>query len=336
MSEKKYKAAVVGTGRIGMLLEQDPKRVKPATHVGLWIAHPRTELVAVCDNDPKKFDVARAMKPGVHTYTDPEELLKTEKPDIVTISTWRDSHYDMMKLALKYHVPAIVLEKPIAEKAEHAREIVEEAKRQGTHLFINHRRRFDPLLYDVRKDIQNGLIGEIMQVSAQYVFGLVTTGTHLIDALRFFLGDVKWVAAFPNAKKHFAPPDDPCIDGFIGFENDVKVAAQSLDMKDYDIFTIDMFGRKGRVTFKNIGRDFEIMHVTDSPEHQGFTELDDKNIEHRGGAVRNQFMFLGDNVIDCLEGRATSLSTGEDSMRALEILLAMQESVRQGGKVIHL
>ena len=45
-------------------------------------------------------------------------------------------------------------------------------------------------------------------------------------------------------------------------------------------------------------------------------------------------MFLGDNVIDCLEGRATSLSTGEDSLRALEILLAMQKSVELGNKVV--
>ena len=35
MPEQKdrYVGAVIGTGRIGMLLEQDPLRLKPATHV---------------------------------------------------------------------------------------------------------------------------------------------------------------------------------------------------------------------------------------------------------------------------------------------------------------
>ncbi|MDP2696286.1 MAG: Gfo/Idh/MocA family oxidoreductase [bacterium] len=333
---KKYKAAVIGIGRIGMLLESDPKRTKPATHVGLWIQHPRTELVAVCDNDPKKFEVAKSMKPDVRTYTDPEELLKTEKPDIVTISTWKDTHYEMMKLALKYNIPAIVLEKPIAEKVEHAREIVDEANEKGINLFINHRRRFDSLLYEIRDGIRQGLIGEVLQVTSHYVFGLVTTGTHLIDALRFFLGDIKWVAAFPNKKEHFAPPDDPCVDGFIGFENDVKVALQSLNMKDYDIFNTDFYGRKGKLSFKNIGRDFELYKVIESPEHQGFTELENHPSQRWGGQPRNQFMFLGDNVVDCLEGKAKSLSTGEDSLKALEALLAMQESVKQDGKKIYL
>lgn len=41
-------------------------------------------------------------------------------------------------------------------------------------------------------------------------------------------------------------------------------------------------------------------------------------------------------MIDCLEGRANSLSTGEDSLRALEILLAIQESAKAGSKVITL
>lgn len=334
MPAKQYRAAVIGTGRIGMLLEADPKRTKPATHVGLWIAHPRTDLVAVCDADPKKFEIARQMEPTVKTYTDPEELLKTEKPDIVTISTWKDSHYAMMKLALKYKIPAIVLEKPIAEKQEHAREIVDEAKKLGIHVFVNHRRRFDPLLYQIRDAMRAGLIGEIMQVSSMYVYGLVTTGTHLIDALRFFLGDVEWVAAYPNRKEHYAPGDDPCVDGMLGFANDVKVSVQSLNIRDYDLFQIEFYGRKGKIAFKNIGRDFFISRVVESPEHQGFTELDESHVEHRGGQPRNQFLFLGDNVIDCLEGRATSLSTGEDSLRALEILLAMQKSAASGSCVV--
>lgn len=278
---KKYKAAVIGIGRIGMLLESDPKRIKPATHVGLWLAHPRTELVAVCDNDPKKFEIIKSMKQDVKTYIDPELLLKEIKPDIVSISTWKDTHYEMMKLTLKYGVPAIVLEKPIAEKIEHAREIVEEARCKEVHLFVNHRRRFDPLLYEIREEMRKGIIGEIIQISSYYVYGLVTTGTHLIDTLRFFLGEIKWVAAFPNIKEHLAPADDPCVDAFIGLENGAKVSFQSLDIRNYDIFQIDFYGRKGKISFKNIGRDFEITQPKESPEHAGFIELDDKDIEHR-------------------------------------------------------
>jgi len=332
-----YNVAVIGIGRIGMLLENDPLRLKPATHFGLWSSYPNTQIIAVCDNNPKNLEIAKKNLPEVKTYLSAEEMFNNENIDIVSIATWKDTHYEMMNISIENDIPAIVCEKPIAEQYEQAEEIVNKIKEKEIHLFINHRRRFDPLLYTLKNDLKNGIIGEILQVSAYYVFGLITTGTHLIDALRFFLteiaGEVKWVAAFPNQFKTFHPVDDPCIDGFLGFENGLKVSIQSLNMKDYDIFDFYLYGKKGKIVFKNIGRDIEIYNVIDSPEHKGFTELGDNPVEKRGGVPRNQFGYLAKNVIDCIEGRATSLSTGEDSLKALQILLAMQESAQNNGKV---
>jgi predicted dehydrogenase len=338
--QEKYKAAVIGTGRIGMLMEADEKRLKPATHFGMWSSHERFNLTAVCDNDLEKFKFANSMKQDVQCYDNPEQLIVEQSPDVVSISTWRDSHYDMMKLALKHRVPVIVCEKPIAEKKEHAEEVVAEARELGVHLLINHRRRFDPLLYPFKGDLKNGLIGEILQVNSNYVFGLLSTGTHLVDVLRMFLcdiaGEVEWVSAYPAPFKSFHPDDDPNIDGFLGFSNGLKVAIQSLSMKDYDIFDTVIYGRTGKAIFKNIGRDIEIYKVIESEEHSGFTELSNSPTELRGGEPRNQFGFLADNVVQCLEGTGNSLSTGEDSLIALEILLAMMESAEDDGRKVHI
>ena len=332
---KRYKATVIGAGRFGMILESDKKRLKPATHFGLWFTHPRFDLVAVCDVDPQKEKIARKMKPDIRFYTDPEELIRKERPDVVSIATWKDSHYEMMKLVLKYKVPAIVLEKPIAEKIEHAREIVEEANRQGMHLLINHRRRFDSLVYEMRSKMRTGLIGEIMHASSYYVYGLVTTGTHMIDTLRLFLGEVDWVVGFSLIKTHLAPEDDPCVNAMIGMKSGAQVNIIASDMKDYDIHEIHFYGRKGKLLFKNIGRDFDFYGIIPSPEHDPpFTELEGESSKHWGGTPRNQFMFLGDNVLNCLESGAKSLSTGEDSLRALEILLAIQESAENKSEKI--
>jgi predicted dehydrogenase len=337
---RRYRAALIGAGRIGMLLEHDPKRLKPATHFGMWAGHPRVDLVAVCDADPDKLGVALELAPGVATYEDAAELLAAERPDVVSIATWKDSHYELCKLALEHGVGAIVLEKPIAERYEHAREIVDEARRQGVELLVNHRRRFDPLLYPLRDELRNGLVGAVQQVSGYYVYGLVTTGTHLVDTLRFLLGDVagdiSWVAAFPNERPHFAPPDDPCVDGFLGFASGTKAAMQSLDLRRYDLFQVDVYGETGRVSLRSIGRDVTLHRVVPSPEHDGFSELEAQPSERRGGSPRDQFRMLADNAIGCLDGTETSLSTGEDSLKALEVLLAMRASADAGGRLIHL
>ena len=94
---------------------------------------------------------------------------------------------------------------------------------------------------------------------------MLTTGTHVIDTLRFFLkdiaGEIKWVMGTLNTFPHFSPSDDPCVDGWIGFENGLKISLQSLDMKAYDIFDLNLYGSKGKVIFKNIGRTLEIYNI---------------------------------------------------------------------------
>ena len=342
MAERKaqYVGAVIGTGRIGMLHEQDPLRLKPATHFGMMNSHPRISFEAICDAELRKFDIARSMNSEIACYTDPKKLLDEVKPDIVSIATWRDTHYEMMKLALDAGVKVIICEKPIAEREDHAREVVREARARGVELLINHRRRFDPLLYSFRDDLKAGIIGEIVQVQSIYVYGLITTGTHMVDALRFFLnpvaGEMAWVAGYPNVMEHFAPGDDPNIDAVIGFENGLKVFMQSSNIQDYDIFDFTFYGREGMAQFYDIGRNIDIYRVTDSPEHKGFIELMREPAERRGGAPRDLFASMADNAIDCLEGKATSLSTGEDSLKALEVLLAIQKSAADDGRRVEL
>ena len=44
---KKIKVAIIGVGRIGMLLELDKKRIKPASHFGMWNSNRQVSLEAV-------------------------------------------------------------------------------------------------------------------------------------------------------------------------------------------------------------------------------------------------------------------------------------------------
>ena len=42
-----------------MLLELDKKRIKPASHFGMWNSNRKVSLEAVCDEDPKKFKLSK-------------------------------------------------------------------------------------------------------------------------------------------------------------------------------------------------------------------------------------------------------------------------------------
>ena len=59
-----------------------------------------------------------------------------------------------------------------------------------TKVLVNHRRRFDEQAIKLKKLIKKGRIGKIKQVSCFYVYGLLTTGTHVVDTLRMLLNDI--------------------------------------------------------------------------------------------------------------------------------------------------
>lgn len=96
-----YNAAIIGAGRIGMQLEDDPKRVKPATHAGMWSSNERTRLAAVCDSDSEKLKAVAKFGDDIATFTDPKQLLVQTKPEIVLSTIPTEAHFEMTKLFRK-------------------------------------------------------------------------------------------------------------------------------------------------------------------------------------------------------------------------------------------
>ncbi len=88
-----YRAAIIGVGRIGSLLERDPLRSKPHTHAGWYRAHPDIELVAGVDVDAERL--ARFGRdwevPAGRLFTDYRRMLDEVRPDLVSVCACRAS-----------------------------------------------------------------------------------------------------------------------------------------------------------------------------------------------------------------------------------------------------
>ena len=332
--KKFYKAAVIGCGRIGMLMEKDPKRLKPATHAGAYLHNSRTVLAGLAETDVEKREEARAIAPGVPVFADAAEMLAAVKPDIVSVSAFHEQHHPMVLLCARYKVPAIVCEKPIAETIERGEEMVAACDRSGSLLFVNHIRRFDPLLGAWRKRVADGAIGEIQQATGYYSIGLYHMGTHLVDFLRFYLGDVEWVAGWNNLRAHAAVPGDWCVDGILGFKSGAHVAIQSVNVKDFSMFEVRILGRKGELFVRDLGRTVELTPAAESKQYAGFFELDPELRERHFNQEQSFFIGLVENVVDCLDGKSEPASTGRDGLEVLKALAAIRESADNDGKKV--
>lgn len=329
-NQRKYSLVVIGAGKIAIEVENYSKETQPATHGGAFQMNPRIELKGFVDIDKNRLYRTQKYFPGTALFLSAEKMFQSINPDIVSIATHPDSHLELIKLAVKYKVKGIICEKPITETIKDAEEIIKICKKNKIKLLVNHMRRFDPLIREWREKINKGLIGEIIQGTCYYYNGLLNNGTHSIDLLRFFIGEVDWVMGVHN-KKTSISKEDGNVDGMIGFKNGARVAIQSLP-KNYGFLNFYFYGTKGRFLVKNAGYTVQLRNLIKNKNYKNYFQLSDTISE--SGKIRSFMAPMAEHMVRCLDGSEEPLDTGEDGLAALEIIEALKESAEENGKII--
>ena len=152
---KKVRAILIGSGNRG------------TTYATL--AHdncPELELVALVDPNPVRRDYVQKMYnlPDSACYNDYHEVLEREKfADMAIIATQDKMHFEpaMMAIEKGYH---LLLEKPVAPTPEECVKIAEAANKKGVHVVVCHVLRFSPFFMRVKKLIDEGRIGDVLNV----------------------------------------------------------------------------------------------------------------------------------------------------------------------------
>lgn len=312
---KKYRAVVIGCGKIGAEEWSYPKNIKPATHAAAYLQNPKVKLVGLCDIDSQKLRRAGRFFPGTPLYFSAEKMLEETKPDIVSVATHPDTHFELVKMAAGIGPKAIICEKPISDSLAKSESMVKICKSKGCLLFIGHLRHFDPLIKEWQEKVRNGSLGSISQVNCLYYNGFLNNGTHVIDILRWFLGDVEWVSGFYNLDTS-NPEKDKNIDAIICFKNKSRAIIQSLPKK---IGLTEWFfhGEKGELAIKKLGM-----------------EISYKNLKI--GKPRSLMAPMVSHIISCLEGKEKPVSVGREGLAVFKILFALKKSAERQGKIIKL
>jgi predicted dehydrogenase len=342
---KKYRVGIIGCGRIGSLLEEDPLRGKPCTHAGAYHAHPRTRIVAGCDIDEKRLQVFGKKWKVRALYESYQEMLENEDLDIVSIATWTHLHSRMVIDAARW-VRGIYCEKPMALTLKEADAMLRACRRNRVKLIINHERRWDPFYRKAKELIEKGEIGELRTIVGnalsskpekleREVYGggaLFHDGTHLTDLLRFFAGEAEWVIGHEERKNGKRFIEETAF-GMIHFKNGAHAAIEGGGIRGYFNFELDIQGSGGRILIGNGCR--ELYKSRPSKRFSGFTELErlDFPVPKR---LDNPYISGVQDLIDAIEEKKKSFSSGDDGKRALEIILAIYRSAEKGGRKVSL
>jgi len=196
---------LVGAGEIGRLRAEALRNV------------PGCRLEAVADTDLRRAQAA-AGAGGVRSFPDHERMLGEAALDAVIVSTPPHLH-EAIALAALDAGKHVLCEKPLAPAVEACRRIVDCARRRGVMLATGFNQRYFPAIQFVKQALDRGDLGRLRYVKAyaghgglnefrqpwehdsQVIGGgtLMDNGIHLIDHVRFLLGEIEEVYGFASS-----------------------------------------------------------------------------------------------------------------------------------------
>ena len=127
-------------------------------------------------------------------YTDLDEMLEKEKPDVLHIvtapvlrGTSERIRYPLMKQASDHGVPAAIVEKPIAVESEDWKQLAGLAEETKTKFVVNTQLNFHPKNLELKQDVAEGRIGEIKFIDASARSTPVDQAPHVLQLVSSYI-----------------------------------------------------------------------------------------------------------------------------------------------------
>ena len=105
--------------------------------------------------------------PDITFTSDIDQVMKDPEVNLVVVNTPDAFHVSYTKMALE-NGKNVLCEKPFAMSADEAREVFAMAKEKGLLAMANQNRRFDADMRTLRKVLESGVIGDLVEVESHY------------------------------------------------------------------------------------------------------------------------------------------------------------------------
>lgn len=171
------RAVVVGCGAIA------PAHFDGYEETGL------ATVVGVSDVSPAALAKALDRCPDARGYRDYTQMLREQKPEVVSICTWPQTHLEIVRAAIDAEARAILCEKPLALTLAEVDEMARLCAEANVRLAGGHQFRFHRAFVEAARMVRSGVIGTIVRGQTQMVSSLANNGPHMLDVARYVLGD---------------------------------------------------------------------------------------------------------------------------------------------------
>jgi predicted dehydrogenase len=347
----KIKVAVIGCGGMGR------------HHVETVQGLEGFEVAALCDVSGEALAKIGDQYQVAARYQDCEQMLDEVRPQIAAVATQTRGHLGPAVAALRRGI-SVLCEKPIAIDLAEADHMVEAARASGAKLAVNQQNHLHPGITKARELVAQGLIGEVVLVRGRNKAGrksgneFMEMGTHVADMMLRFTGAPQWCSG------------TVCVQGRLAGRQDIMEAVE-MSPQDRDSglvmgeralahygfaggvlgeihfldhpktmganYGVDVLGREGQLAVRVSGSARpNLWHLPRPLEGRPDQAGDWQAVELGEGGEAQPIALMYQGLAEALAKGAEPPGSGEQGRWAFEMIMAMYQSHREGGRRVEL
>jgi predicted dehydrogenase len=266
------------------------------------------------------------------------------KPQIAVVAGPAPFHIDIAE-ALAFNGTHLLIEKPLSSSLDNVAKLLEICRKQGVILLTGYNLRFLPSLQKFRGLLSEGVLGALLSVRCevgQYLpswrpdddyrigvsarrelgGGVLLELSHELDYLRWIFGEVEWVNAILSKQSNLDIDVEDTAHITLGFvsnpDSHQLIGAVNLDFIRHDTTRICVaIGEKGSLRWNGLTGELDIFEAGGKEWQQMFTYK-----HQRDGSYKAEWI----NFLECINQNKLPLVAGEDGLKVLEVIDALQKS----------
>ena len=329
---KKLKVGVIGAGAMGR------------SHARVYSDMPNVELVGICDKDEKVAgEIAKKYNAKSFTYYREIDC----ELDAVSVCVPTKLHKDIALFFINKGIN-VIIEKPIASSMEESKILIEAAKKNNVKLMVGHVERFNPVVTEIKKRLENNELGKIYSITAfrfspfphRVIDVGVTTdlAVHDIDIV-MYLNNAKIKRIYAETGQRIHSSYEDMLNAIIKFDNNVTGTISTNWLTPKKVRELNITGEKGMFIAEYLTQELYFYK----------NQFAEKNFDYSKGIksvvegdmvkikISNKEPLLAEleEFVDCIIKDRKPMVSGDDGLKVLEIASKMLEAAKTN-KVVFL
>jgi predicted dehydrogenase len=316
--------------------------------------HQTSEVSWVADRDESRLALTRSRFPEIQGTTDPARVFADPDTDAVVVATPTITHYEIAAAALRAGKHVLV-EKPIATRADEAEDLCRLAEQGGRVLMVGHVFLFNAAIRRVKAYLDQGKLGKIFYISmARTNLGPIRMdvnagwdlAAHDVAIANYWL-DAPLTHASAQGGSWINPGIEDAVFANLWYADGVMVHLYVSWLSPRKVRDITIVGEHGMLTFDdmNISEPLRLYdkQVTEQTS-PGFidtfasfrTSIRDGDILIPKVAANEPLRAECDHFLECISTGERPISDGWSGAAAVRVLAALDRSMASGGQKVSL